>query len=102
MELKTILFLMAGVATLVRGAQLPNMNGDYAIANAFDGKVYQGTQYGTRDGIEFIDLYSPPIQSTYGQGPSFFWVCCVCMSLSFSFDPHHHHHPHHQRFSFEL
>ena len=48
---------------------LENMNGDYAISNANRGaKATYSTRYGDRGGgINYFDVYSPPITTRYGE-----------------------------------
>ena len=59
--------LLALLATCTYGME--NMNGDYAISNANRGaRAIYSTRYADRgNGINYFDVYSPPITTRYGE-----------------------------------
>ena len=69
MKFAASLLLAALVAALVHADGKSNMNGVYSIGNPdTTSKTKYSTDYTRRgESVEFFDVYSPPIQTRYGE-----------------------------------
>lgn len=61
-----VLAICAGTSAGATAPPLSNMNGPYTLANPLSPAAARVTEYSSRAGIEYFDVYSPPIQTRYG------------------------------------